>query len=154
MQLENSRIASGSRSLSPGHQGDHQVSLTVYGSLVAMERHLWLNLTGIKEKEKNFLMDASLSLAGLLSDTVNTVTERFQEAKKAGGSFPKIAGQEQPQPSASSSPRAQQKKSVVSRAPSQKNWETPQHSQVKPSKRKTDLRTVTVSRNALSKKKL
>lgn len=30
--------------------------------LVAVERHLWLNLTKICEKEKDFLMDAPISI--------------------------------------------------------------------------------------------
>lgn len=40
-------------------------------ALVASERHLWFNLSNIKEKDKSFLLDG-----------VNTVVERFQEAKK------------------------------------------------------------------------
>lgn len=37
-------------------------------ALVAMERHLWLNLSAIKEKDKSFLMDAPLS-PGLLASS-------------------------------------------------------------------------------------
>lgn len=33
--------------------------------LVTMERHLWLNLLGLKEKERSFLLDARVSPAGL-----------------------------------------------------------------------------------------
>lgn len=39
-----------------------------------MERYLWLNLTGIKEKDKAFLLDALILLSGLFGD-------RYQEAK-------------------------------------------------------------------------
>lgn len=51
-------------------------------SMVATERHLLLNLSGIKEKDKTFLLDALLSPPGLFGDAVSLVTERFQEAKK------------------------------------------------------------------------
>lgn len=47
-----------------------------------MERHLWLNLSGIKEKDKTFFLDALLSPAGLFVDAVTSVVERFQEVKK------------------------------------------------------------------------
>ncbi len=46
-------------------------------ALVATERHLWLNLSNIKGKDKNFLMDAPLSSSGLFGDAVNSVVERF-----------------------------------------------------------------------------
>ncbi len=42
-------------------------------ALVATERHLWLNLSNIKEKYKNFLMDAPISSSGLFGDAVNSV---------------------------------------------------------------------------------
>ncbi|MGL5564555.1 MAG: hypothetical protein ACRDC4_02370 [Plesiomonas sp.] len=48
-------------------------------AMVATERHLWLNLAGMKEKEKSFILDAPLSPTGLFGDVVNTVAERFQE---------------------------------------------------------------------------
>ena len=51
-------------------------------ALAATERHLWLNLSGIKEKDKSFLLDAPLSPSGLFGDAVNTVVDRFQEARK------------------------------------------------------------------------
>ncbi|XP_067310883.1 platelet-activating factor receptor-like [Pseudorasbora parva] len=44
-------------------------------ALVATERHLWLNPTDIKEREKAFLLDAPLSPGGLFGDAVHTVTE-------------------------------------------------------------------------------
>ncbi|KAK3528509.1 hypothetical protein QTP70_000903 [Hemibagrus guttatus] len=39
-------------------------------ALVATERHLWLNLTGIKDKDKSFLLDASISPQGLFGDKI------------------------------------------------------------------------------------
>ncbi len=49
--------------------------------LVAAERHLWLNLTEIREKEKAFLLDAPISSSGLFGDAVNTVVDKFRAAK-------------------------------------------------------------------------
>ncbi len=48
---------------------------------VAAERHLWLNLTEIREKEKTFLMDAPISQSGLLGDAVSAVVDKFRSAK-------------------------------------------------------------------------
>ncbi|MGL5405218.1 MAG: hypothetical protein ACRDAX_00050, partial [Propionibacteriaceae bacterium] len=95
-------------------------------ALVATERHLWLNLSSIKEKDKSFLMDAPLSPSGLFGDAVTSVVDRFQEASKQAAAFQKLlprrtfitgaADQKgQPQTSkASSSYRATQKQSVAS----------------------------------------
>lgn len=99
-------------------------------ALVAMERDLWLNLSGIKDKDKSFLLDAPLSLLGLIGDAVNSVTTRFQEAKKQAAVFQKFlplhsqvsgaAKWEQPQLSASSSHRAKQKQDIAARSPHRK----------------------------------
>ncbi len=43
---------------------------------VAAERHLWLNLTEIREKEKVFLMDAPISQSGLFGEAVSTVVDK------------------------------------------------------------------------------
>ncbi len=48
---------------------------------VAAERHLWLNLTEIREKEKVFLMDAPISQSGLFGEAVSTVVDKFRSAK-------------------------------------------------------------------------
>ncbi len=48
---------------------------------VAAERHLWLNLTEIREKEKVFLMDAPISQSGLFGEAVNAVVDKFRSAK-------------------------------------------------------------------------
>ncbi len=42
---------------------------------VATERHLWLNLTEIREKEKVFLMDAPISQFGLFGEAVTSGSE-------------------------------------------------------------------------------
>lgn len=49
--------------------------------LVATERHLWLNLSELQDKERFFLLDAPLSPSGL-SGAVDTVVKRFQKASK------------------------------------------------------------------------
>ncbi len=48
---------------------------------VAAERHLWLNLTEIREKEKVFLLDAPISQSGLFGEVVSSVVEKFRSAK-------------------------------------------------------------------------
>ncbi len=47
---------------------------------VAAERHLWLNLTEIRETEV-FLMDAPISQSGLFGEAVSTVVDKFRSAK-------------------------------------------------------------------------
>ncbi len=47
----------------------------------AAERHLWLNLTEIREKEKVFLMDAPISQSGLFGEAVSAVVDKFCSAK-------------------------------------------------------------------------
>ncbi len=51
-------------------------------ALVATERHLWINLSNIKGKDKKILMDAPLSSSVLFGNAVNSVVERFQESAK------------------------------------------------------------------------
>ncbi len=48
---------------------------------VAAERHLWLNLMDIWEKENVFLLDAPISQTGLFGEAVSSVVEKFQSAK-------------------------------------------------------------------------
>ncbi len=91
-------------------------------ALVAAERHLWLTLSDMKEKDRVFLMDAPLAPSGLFGDTVISVVDRYQEAHKQARHRSLAlgaAGREQPQPCDSSSYRETQKQSVASRAPPQ-----------------------------------
>lgn len=74
-------------------------------AMVVSERHLWLNLSGIREKDRAFLLDAPISPSGLFGDSVNIVVDRFQEAGSHN------------HPPSSSSYRQAQKESVASRAP-------------------------------------
>ncbi len=55
--------------------------------MVMVKRHLWLNLTDIKEKDKSFLMDAPISKDGLFGDSVTAVVETFRAAKQQSASF-------------------------------------------------------------------
>ncbi|XDV20475.1 hypothetical protein PO909_025797 [Leuciscus waleckii] len=52
-------------------------------SLVVLERHLWLNLTEIKETDKMHFLDAPVSSAGLFGPAVKGFSGRFTEAQKA-----------------------------------------------------------------------
>lgn len=44
--------------------------------------HLWLNLSVIKEKDKSFLLNTPILPSGLFGTSVETVVERFKEARK------------------------------------------------------------------------
>ncbi|KAI2652402.1 Transposon Ty3-G Gag-Pol polyprotein [Labeo rohita] len=99
-------------------------------ALVAAERHLWLTLSDMKEKDRVFLLGAPLSPSGLFGDSVNSVVNRYQEAHKQVAAFQRFlllrhpahgaAGWEQPRPSTSSSYMEAQKQSVASRSPLQR----------------------------------
>ncbi|KAI2647838.1 Transposon Ty3-G Gag-Pol polyprotein [Labeo rohita] len=90
-------------------------------ALVAAERHLWLTLSNMKEKDRVFLLDAPLLPAGLFGDAVNAVVDRYQEARKQAAAFqrflPRRHPAQQPRPSTSSSHREAQKQSVATRTP-------------------------------------
>ncbi len=97
-------------------------------ALVGTERHLWLNLSNIKGKDKNFLMDAPLSPSGLFGDAVNLFVERFQESAKQAAAFQKILprrihiSRAAETSKSSSSYRAAQKQSTAYHAPPPKDW--------------------------------
>ncbi len=56
-------------------------------AMVATERHLWMNLADIGEKEKRFLLDAPVSPSELFGTSVETVVEKFKEAKARSAAF-------------------------------------------------------------------
>lgn len=62
----------------PTKEMDHAIGHSMT-ALVATERHLWLNLYEIKEKDKSFLLDAPLSPPALFGDEFSSVVERFHE---------------------------------------------------------------------------
>ncbi len=56
-------------------------------ALVAVERHLWLTLSDMKEKDRVFLMDAPLAPSGLFGDAVNSGTRRpINKRRRSSGS--------------------------------------------------------------------
>ncbi len=95
-------------------------------AMVAAERHLWLTLSDMKNKDRVCLLDAPLSSSGLFGDAVNSVVDRFQEASKQAAAFRRFlprrsraqgAAGQQPSTSTGSSYREAQKESAASRAP-------------------------------------
>ncbi|KAI2647309.1 Transposon Ty3-G Gag-Pol polyprotein [Labeo rohita] len=56
-------------------------------AMVAAERHLWLTLSDMKEKDRVFLLDAPLQPSGLFGDAVDSVVSRYQEARKQAAAF-------------------------------------------------------------------
>ncbi len=117
-------------------------------ALVAAERHLWLTLSDMKEKDRVFLMDAPLVPSGLFGDAVDSVVDRYQEARKQAAAFQRslphrsialgAAGREQPQPCTSSSYREMQR-------------QRPSGKKSRPSGTKPDLRVVLQSRKSSMK---
>ncbi len=56
-------------------------------ALVVAERHLWLTLSGIKDRDRVFLLDVLLSPSGRFGDAVGAVVDRHQEASKQAAAF-------------------------------------------------------------------
>ncbi|KAI2653808.1 Transposon Ty3-G Gag-Pol polyprotein [Labeo rohita] len=118
-------------------------------ALVAVERHLWLTLSDMKEKDRVFLLDTPLLPSGLFGDAVNSVVDRYQEARKQAAAFQRflprrhlahgVAGREQPRPSTSSSYTETQKQSVATRTPPQRE-RVVKRSRSRASQAKPDLR--------------
>ncbi|XP_067276297.1 uncharacterized protein [Pseudorasbora parva] len=52
-------------------------------NLTVLERHLWLNLTEMKDADKASFLDAPISTTGLFGPSVVGFAERFTEAQKA-----------------------------------------------------------------------
>ncbi len=131
-------------------------------ALVAAERHLWLTLSDMKEKDRVFLMDAPLAPSGLFGDAVDSVVDRYQEARKQAAAFQRFlprrsialgaAGWGQPQPCTSSSYREIQRQSVASRAPPQRDRGRQRSRKSRPSETKPDLRVGLQSRKSSMKR--
>ncbi|KAI2646518.1 Transposon Ty3-G Gag-Pol polyprotein [Labeo rohita] len=127
-------------------------------SLVAAERHLWLTLSDMKEKDRVFLLDAPLSPSGLFGDAVNAVVDRYQEARKQAAAFQRFlprrrptheaAELEQPRPRTSSSHRETQKQSVATRTPPHRG-RVRRRSRSGAPRTKPDLRVVLQSRSPI-----
>ncbi len=129
-------------------------------AMVAAERHLWLTLSDMKDKDRVCLLDAPLSSSGLFGDAVNSVVDRFQEASKQAAAFQRFlprrsraqgaAGREQPSTSTGSSYREAQKESAASRAPPRRGQKQRYSSGT--SRSKPDLRSVLTARRSQKKK--
>ncbi|KAJ8006447.1 hypothetical protein DPEC_G00107360 [Dallia pectoralis] len=88
-------------------------------ALVATERHLWLSLSDMGDREKAFLLDAPLSPEGRFGPAIGSVVERFQEERRQAAGFQKFlprrsrvagaVGRGQPRPAPSTAHRAQQR---------------------------------------------
>ncbi len=95
-------------------------------AMVVTERHLWVNLADLEKKEKGFLLDAPVSPSQLFGASVETVVEKFREARARSAAFktfiPRRSRSEPeqsggPGPSLSEDQRRAQKASVATRAP-------------------------------------
>ncbi len=54
---------------------------------MATERHLWVNLADIGEKEKRFLLDTPVSPSELFGTSVETVVHKFREARAHSAAY-------------------------------------------------------------------
>ncbi len=74
-----------------------RVGPSMVGS-VAAERHLWLDFTEIREKEKVFLLDAPISQSGLFGEAVSSVVEKFRSAKTQSDDLKQFMPRSNPYP--------------------------------------------------------
>ncbi|XP_053092882.1 LOW QUALITY PROTEIN: uncharacterized protein LOC113526632 [Pangasianodon hypophthalmus] len=103
----------------------------------------------MKEKDRVVLMNAPVAPSGLFGDAVDSVVDRYQQARAQAAAFQRFlprcsrgaAGQGQPPPCMVASHREAQKQSVASRAPPRRDRESRRRSRSGPSDTKTDLRT-------------
>ncbi|XP_051719126.1 uncharacterized protein LOC127495712 isoform X43 [Ctenopharyngodon idella] len=93
-------------------------------AMVATERHLWLNLVDIGEKEKGFLLDAPVSPSELFGTSIKAVVGKFREARARSAAFRTWTRSESgprqpggPGPSRAEAQRQGQRSSVATRAP-------------------------------------
>ncbi|ROJ25262.1 hypothetical protein DPX16_20075 [Anabarilius grahami] len=94
-------------------------------SLVVLERHLWLNLTEIKDQDKTAFLDAPVSPSGLFGPAVEGFTERFTAAQKSSQAMRHFLPKRSSSASAPSRPRP---------APAQQTKPAPSASQAVPPK--------------------
>ncbi len=62
---------------------------SLHGRVSVTQRHLWLNLTDIPEKEKAFLLEATHSRSRLFSDALSNVISKFSTVKQQLAAFGK-----------------------------------------------------------------
>lgn len=58
-----------------------QAARSIGRSIVAMDRHPWLNLSDIKECDKTIVLHAPVSATGLFGTAVKKVVEKFREPR-------------------------------------------------------------------------
>ncbi|XP_048039521.1 uncharacterized protein LOC125264325 [Megalobrama amblycephala] len=118
-------------------------------AMVATERHLWLTMADIGEKEKGSLLDAPVSPSELFGGSVEAVVGKFREARARSAAFKKcipLRSDSGPrQPGGSGPPRAEaqrqgQRSSVAARAPPPPRSKSQKRRDAK--KRRGDLREV------------
>ncbi|KAK3545899.1 hypothetical protein QTP70_016590 [Hemibagrus guttatus] len=107
-------------------------------ALVATERHLWLNLMGIKDRDKSFLLDAPISPQGLFC---------HQELKRQLAAFKEFNSRCSENPGLSSSltcppPDREEKKASVAHAPLPKYRKAGQRVRAQTHQMRPDLRMV------------
>ncbi len=56
-------------------------------AMVVTDRHLWVNLADLERKEKGFLLNAPISPSELFGTSVETVVEKFREARAHSAAF-------------------------------------------------------------------
>ncbi len=56
-------------------------------AMVVTEKHLWVNLADLERKEKGFLLDAPVPPSELFGTCVETVVEKFREARARSAAF-------------------------------------------------------------------
>ncbi len=113
-----------------------QAANAIDRSMVAMvvtERNLWVNLADTGSKEKGFLLDVPVSPSELFGTSVETVVEKFKEAKTRSAAFKSFIPrrsrsepeqQRDPGPSRSKDQRWAQKTSVTPAGRAQKGLES------------------------------
>ncbi|ROL46723.1 hypothetical protein DPX16_12616 [Anabarilius grahami] len=94
-------------------------------SLIVLQRHLWLNLTEIKDMDKTAFLDTPVSPSGLFGPAVEGFTERFTTAQKSSQAMRHFLPKRSSSTSASSRPRP---------APAQQSKPAPSTSQAAPPK--------------------
>ncbi len=114
-------------------------------TLVAAERHLWLTLSDIKEKDRVFLLDDPLAPSGLFGDDVDTVVNRYQETRKQAAAFQRFLPYRSPAQAAAGWKQPP-------RVPAPGTGRLRNRAGTGPSEPKTNLRAILQARKASAKK--
>ncbi len=85
--LSPDEVAELRRTTDLARRSTNQAATATGRSMVVTERHLWENLAEIWMKENCFLLKATVSPSELFSTFVETVVEKFMEAKARSAAF-------------------------------------------------------------------